>query len=314
VVIVNYRTTQLVQECVRSLWRLRPASIDLEVTIVDNFSADGSVERLRGFLRRECGPWRVHVVAYVRNGGFAAGNNVALAALLDAGTRKPDPAFVWLLNPDTVVQGDDIESIMELFARQPRAGIVGNRIRGEDGCVQRSAFRRHTWQSEIESALCMRPVTSLLARYVVAPAPPRDPVKVDWVSGASMFIRFDTLRRVGLLDEGYFLYFEETDYCLAVSGAGYEVWYAPAFDVEHLEGASSGIRAGAAKRRPPYWFASRARFFRKNYSAAYLHAANFAWLLSYPWGQLWLRLRRRRPAAPPRLWWDFIANNYFRAP
>jgi N-acetylglucosaminyl-diphospho-decaprenol L-rhamnosyltransferase len=311
VVIVNYRTPELVQDCVRSLWRLRPASVHLEIVIVDNCSADGSVEQLRAFVRDEHGPWPVRLLASALNAGFAAGNNVALAKLLAPQERSGvDPQFVWLLNPDTVVSGGNLDDLVRFFAHEPRAGIVGNRILDRDGQVQTSAFRRHTWQSELESALNMGPIRTLMQRYVVAPSPSREPSEVDWVSGASMFIRFELIRRVGLLDDNYFMYFEETDYCLAGKAAGYQIWYWPSFDVRHFEGSASGIHAGSVKRRPGYWFASRARFFRKNYSSAYWHLANLVWMLAYPFGRTWRRLRGKPCMDPPRLWWDFLVHNY----
>jgi len=311
VVIVNYRTAGLVQECLRSLWRLRAGDATLTVTVVDNCSGDGSLQQLRTFLRSESGPWPVRLVGSAINGGFAHGNNVALRNCIGPG-RTSAPDLVWLLNPDTCVRATDLQPVLDFLAQHPRAGIVGNRIVDRDGRVQTSAFRRHTWLSELDSALSMGFVTALLRQHVVAPPPPAQPTRVDWVSGASMFIRAEVLARVGLLDDGYFMYFEETDYCLAAQAAGFEAWYCPVVDVAHLEGAASGVHARSRKRRPRYWFASRARFFRKNFSAAYLHLANAAWILGYPIGRAWQLLRRRECTDPPLLWWDFITHNYLR--
>lgn len=156
-------------------------------------------------------------------------------------------------------------------------------------------------------------VTALLRKHVVAPEPPASATRVDWVSGASMFVRAQVLARIGLLDDGYFMYYEETDYCLAAQRAGFEVWHCPVFDVVHLEGAASGVRPRSRRRRPRYWFASRARFFRKNCSGVHLHVANAAWILCYPIGRAWQFLRGRECADPPLLWWDFITNNYLRS-
>ena len=311
VVIVNYRTAQLVQDCLRSLWALPAGGATLDITVVDNCSGDGSFAQLRAFVRAESGPWPVQLVASAVNGGFAHGNNIALRKCMgQAGRAAPD--LVWLLNPDTCVRGDDLRPLLAFLAKNPRAGIVGNRILDTEGRAQCSSFRRHTWLSELDSALSMGFMTALLRKHVVALPPPAQATRVDWVSGASMFIRAEVLARIGLLDDGYFMYFEETDYCLAAQAAGFEVWYCPDLDVVHLEGAASGVRARSPRRRPRYWFASRARYFRKNFSAAYLHLANAAWILGYPVGRAWQLLRRRECTDPPLLWWDFVTHNYLR--
>jgi GT2 family glycosyltransferase len=114
------------------------------------------------------------------------------------------------------------------------------------------------------------------------------------------------------MDENYFMYFEETDYCLAAQAQGYEVWYWPDFSVVHLVGQASGVTGTSRmlKRRPKYWFDSRAYFFRKNFGGAYLHCANLVWLLCYPVGRLWQWLRRKPCEDPPYLWWDFLRYYY----
>lgn len=309
VVIVNYRTAPLVEDCLRSLWRLDAPGAALDIVVVDNCSGDGSHERLRSFVHQEPRRWPVRLVASRVNGGFAHGNNVALRSYAGGALRRACE-FIWLLNPDTQVCGGDLDRLLSFMREHPRAGIAGTRIVDAQGAVQCSAFRRHSWLSEMEGALCMGPVTALLRNHVVALPPPRQSARVDWVSGASMFIRREVLSRVGLLDESYFMYFEETDYCLSAQAAGFEVWYCPELDVLHLEGSASGVHPGTAKRRPRYWFESRARFFRKNHSPTHLHVANAAWILCYPLGRIWQRLRRKTCADPPRLWWDFVSYNY----
>lgn len=314
VVIVNYRTPTLVVDCVRSLDRLQRSSSRfwLDVIVVDNCSGDGSVSILSALARSSdlCIP--VELIQSAVNGGFAYGNNVALRSLLDAPGSRAGTELVWLLNPDTHVPESGLEAIVDLFKLHPEAAIAGNRILDENGDIFPSAFRRPTLWSEIENALGMGPVSKMLERHVVAMRPLVDPAQVDWVSGASMFLRAGAIKRLGLLDDEYFMYFEETDYCLAAARQGFQVWHCPSFQITHLLGRSSGVTGPqqSQRRRPRYWFESRMRFFRKNYSGIYLHAANLAWLLAYPLGRLWLLLRRRRSGDPPRLWLDFIAHNY----
>jgi hypothetical protein len=111
--------------------------------------------------------------------------------------------------------------------------------------------------------------------------------RCEWVSGASLMLRRGVIEAIGLLDEGFFLYFEEVDYCLRARQAGWEVWYVPESRVVHFEGASTGIRT-ASRRRPSYWFASRRRFFAKHYGIAGLVAADALWAV----GHASLRARR----------------------
>ncbi|MBC7785039.1 MAG: glycosyltransferase family 2 protein, partial [Burkholderiales bacterium] len=163
-----------------------------------------------------------------------------------------------------------------------------------------------------EDALQFGPATRALNSYVVAPPIPDVATRMDWVSGASMMVRREVFEKVGLLDAGYFMYYEETDFCLRAARAGFECWYVPASRIIHLVGQSSGVTGAkrSTKRRPKYWFESRARYFRNNRGALSMHAANLTWLTAYPIGRAWLRLRGRRRDDPPMLWWDFLKYNY----
>lgn len=314
VLIVNYRTVQLTLDCVRSLRRVAEEGIELHAVVVDNDSADGSAERLaRELPELDCG-FALSFVASAHNGGFAFGNNEAVRRCLAEALAQEslDDQFVWLLNPDAYLPEAGVAQLLEFMRQRPQVGIVGSRIEDEDGAVRCSAFRRPSLWSEVDAALGFGPVSRLLARHRIAPEPSGEAHRTDWVSGASLFMRLELLRSVGLMDEHYFMYFEETDYCLAAQAKGYEVWYWPGFHVVHLAGQASGVtgKARSLKRRPRYWFDSRARFFRKQYGAAYLQVANLAWLLCYPLGRLWSALRGRPSEDPPRLWWDFLRYYY----
>lgn len=321
VVIVNYRTPELALACVRSLEKIVSERLAVRVAVIDNCSGDDSVNIIQQGLAQIDLRLPVTFMQSARNGGFAYGNNEVLRECFASFAGHPsadtpaDPSVdaVWLLNPDTYLTGGGIEPLLEFMQANPRVGIVGCRVDNEDGTVRRSAFRKPSLLSEVDSALAVGPVSRLLTRFQMAPEPSQVPVAVDWVSGASLFIRGDVLRHVGLMDEAYFMYFEETDYCLAAKAKGYEVWYWPGFSVVHLVGQASGVTGNARmlKRRPKYWFDSRSYFFRKNFGGFYFHCVNLAWLLCYPIGRLWQWLRRKPCADPPGLWWDFLRYNYF---
>ncbi len=273
IVIVNYRTADLVVDCLRSL---APQTGDLgsgRVVIADNASGDGSVEKLHAAIATSGWSAWAEVLPLPRNGGFAYGNNAGIRVALEAG----QPAdYVMLLNPDTVVRPDALRALVDFMAAHPTAGIAGSLIENPDGGADRSAHRAPSPLGELDGAARLGVLSRLLHRYTVSP-PLRDEAHAcDWVSGAAMIVRRQVLEQVGPLDEGYFLYFEEVDFCCRARDAGWQVWYAPAARVLHLEGAATGIRA-VAKRRPAYWYDSRRRFFVRHHGIIGLLAADLLW-------------------------------------
>src|SRR5262249_30735157 len=149
----------------------------------------------------------------------------------------------------------------------PEVGIAGGRLEFPDGMPQTAAFRFPTLLGVFEDTIRIGTVSRALAPWRIPPPPREWTHRTDWVDGASLMVRRDVFESVGLMDEGYFLYFEETDFCLRVQRAGWSIWHVPASRVVHLEGQSTGVTGAdlAKKRRPQYWFDSRARYFRKNY-------------------------------------------------
>jgi hypothetical protein len=261
VVIVNYKTAGLTLDCLASL---EADGLDgIDVIVVDNESGDGSLERLSQEVTGRGWQGWCRVVAAGRNAGFAAGNNVGIRLTMQ---RDEPPEAVHLLNPDTYVRPGAVHELRAFLAQHERAGIAGSQLENPDGSVRRAAFRFPTVLSEFEGQARLGPVSALLSRWVVAPPLAQGPSRMGWVSGASLMVRRSVIERIGLMDESYFLYFEETDYCLAVARAGYEVWHVPASRVVHLVGQSTGVnRPGEVKPRPRYWYESRRRYFVKNH-------------------------------------------------
>ncbi len=194
----------------------------------------------------------------------------------------------------------------------PRVGIAGSRLEHPDGTPQRSAFRFHSILGELESGMRLGLVSRLLDRKIVAPPVPQGTCPTDWVAGASMMIRRQVFKDVGLMDEGYFMYFEEVDFCLRARRAGWPCWYVPASRVIHLVGQSSGVTdvKKARKRRPAYWFESRRRFFRQNIGPMRTLLANVAWAGGYALYRLRRPLQRKPDADPQGLLWDFMRHGF----
>ncbi|MBI5071120.1 MAG: glycosyltransferase family 2 protein [Deltaproteobacteria bacterium] len=307
VVIVNYRTPALVVDCLRSL-EAEVAGIEgTQVVVVDNLSGDGSVEQIGGAITSEgWGGW-ASVQAAPRNAGFAAGNNAALRPLL-ASPEPPD--WFLLLNPDTYVRPGALLALLEATTNRPDAGILGSRLEEPDGTPQPSAFRFHGILAEFERELRLRLVARALSPWTTVLAIPADARKVDWVSGASMLVRREVFEQVGLLDEGYFLYYEEVDLCLRAARAGWACWYEPRSRVVHLVGRSTGVDPSDASRAiPPYVLQSRHRYFVKNFGLARALLADLAWLAGHLLRRARMRLLGRPRGSAPGLLRAFLRES-----
>jgi GT2 family glycosyltransferase len=312
VVIVNYRTAQLTIDCLKSLEPELARIPDARAVVTDNDSQDGSVFKISAAI--EANHWEAwcDLMPLAKNGGFAWGNNQAIAPYLNSPDPGRRPEFVYLLNPDTIVLPDAITALLDFLEDHPRVGIAGGRAVNSDGSVRNSAFRFHTVLSEFEGALRLGVASRLLRRWVVASPPPDVPEIVDWVAGASMMIRRELFERIGLLDERYFMYFEETDFCLRAARADWTCCYVPASRIVHLVGQSSGVTAAdrAIRRRPKYWFDSRHRFFRLHYGPLKTIAADTLWTVGFAVNALLNKLRGKPRTDPPWLLWDFIRYNF----
>jgi GT2 family glycosyltransferase len=309
VVIVNYKTPQLTIDCLQSLDHELNTVPGARVVVTDNASGDGSAERIQKAIDAHGWQSWASVMPLPKNGGFAYGNNAAIAPAL----KDPHPPkYIYLLNPDTIVLPDALRELVRFMDSRPDVGIGGGRAVNPDWTVRNSAFRFHTVLSELEGALRLGVVTKMLRRHVVATAPPDQPVQVDWVSGASMMVRRDVFEKIGLLDEGYFMYYEETDFCLRAARAGWPCWYVPESKIIHLVGQASGVTGAkrAEKRRPAYWFESRRRYFRQHYGAAKTFLADVLWAGGFAFSNVLNKVRGRPRTDPPWLWWDFVRYNF----
>lgn len=291
-IILNWRTAEMtIQSLDHAVAAMQ--GIDGMITVVDNDSGDGSFERISSHARVE-GLERVRVVQSGRNGGFGAGNNVAMFDALPDG-RVPD--YVYLLNSDAFPEPDAIAILRDYLDEHPEIGMAGSRIVGTDGVLHESAFRFPSVASEFEAASRTGPVTRLLSRYVVSLPVPHRPLEVDWVAGASLMMRRRMLDRIGGFDETFFLYYEETDLCRRAAGAGWPTHYVPASVVAHVGSGSTGLKT--LSRMPAYWFDSRQHYFRKNLGALGAVAANLAHLAGGALFRMRCVIERRQDRAAP---------------
>ncbi|MBL9082361.1 MAG: glycosyltransferase family 2 protein [Planctomycetales bacterium] len=309
VVIVNYRTARLTVDCLASLATEGSAPAALRAVVVDNASGDGSVEAIReAVASRGWSAW-AEVVDAGRNGGFSFGNNEAIRAALESSDA---PQYVLLLNSDTVVRPGAVQTLVRFLETHPEAAMVGSRLEDPDGTPQASTFRFPSIRSELAEAAKLGPLDRLLSKHVVFAGVPSEVCQVDWVAGASLLVRREVFEKVGLLDENYFLYYEEVDFCLRAARGGFSCWYEPASRVVHFVGASTGVTSRSQpRRRPKYWFDSRRRYFVKNHGRLYAAAVDMVWSMAFGLRRLREILQRRPNVESPRLLGDYLRNCVF---
>jgi GT2 family glycosyltransferase len=256
--------------------------------VVDNDSGDGSADHLeREIAARGFAGW-ARVIRAPCNGGFSAGNNL--------GMRAEPAAFYLLLNSDAYVRRGAIAELLHAAEAHPRAGIVSPRLEWPDGTPQVNCFRDRSPLSEVIEAAGTSVVTRLLGRWDV-PLPVSDvPFEPPWASFACVLLRRELVQAVGGMDDGYFMYFDDIDYCRRAREAGYAVLHWPRARVVHLRGGSSPVKAQlAARKRPPlYYYEARARYFAKFYGHGGLVATNLLWGIGRTVSGLRERLGRKR--------------------
>lgn len=286
-VLLNWRTAEMTLKAAAAAERAMEG-IAGGIVVVDNDSGDGSYEQMSEALRNHP---RVRVVQSGRNGGFGAGNNVGIRLGLPGGVR---PDYVYILNSDAFPAPDAIRLLQDYLETHPKVGLVGSFIHGPDGTPHETCFRFPSVASEFEVSARTGPISRWLEKRTVAMQVPDKSGPVEWLAGASMMIRDRVLSEIGVFDETFFLYFEETDLCHRAAKAGWPTHFVRESRVEHIGSVSTGMKEW--RRVPAYWFDSRWHYFRKTGGTSHAIAATLAHVA----GGLILRLRRLvRPGIPP---------------
>lgn len=272
IIIVSYNTCDILRACLRSAYAgLTQAFFDAQVWVVDNASSDGSP----GMVRAEFPQTRL--LALDHNLGFAAGNNMALRELgfgaAPGPQSRPAPSLVLFLNPDTEIQGNTVGEMAHVLRTVEKAGVVGANLVYPDGRFQHSAFHFPTlWQIWFD--FFPRPArllnSPLNGRYPRRLYEAGRPFAMDHPLGAAMMTRADVIQRVGLMDEGFFMYAEEIDWCMRVKKAGWDVYCVPAAKIVHHAGGST--RQFRDEMFIALW-RSRFRLFNKHYGLVFNLAA-----------------------------------------
>lgn len=246
ILIVNWNTRQLVLECLDSVYRnIDQDILTYEVWVVDNASADGSVEAIRQYFPQ------TRRIVNEQNKGFAKANNQVLPFVASR--------YVLLLNSDTQVKHGAIEKLIAFMDHHPKAGIVAPQFLNHDGSKQNSfdnfpGLFSELFNKSLLKILCPGKYPSKRQEF-------HRPLAVDSVIGACMLVRTEAMEKVGYLDEDYFFFLEETDWCFRMWQAGYGVYHIPQAQIYHLQGASK-------KKAPTQawieYYRSSYLFFKKN--------------------------------------------------
>jgi GT2 family glycosyltransferase len=227
IVVVSYNTKEMTRKCLETINKYGK-NVSYEIIVVDNASYDGSANMIA------CDFPEVRLIRLNTNKGFSGGNN--------EGIKKASGKYILLLNSDAFIEEGSLEKAVCYMKENPTVGIMGCKLTNPDGSLQPSA---RMLPSILNKALH---ISGLAFRFQKSKFFGRvdfswwdhsSPREVGWVVGAFYMIRKETLQSIGLLDERYFLYFEEIDYCRAASKAGWKVVMNPDIRVVHLGGQSS---------------------------------------------------------------------------
>lgn len=251
--------------CVESILDLGHA--DFSLLIVDNGSTDGSEERIRAFLHEKKRPQPWEVLQTGANLGYAGGNNAGLRRAMEDGWAD----YIWLLNNDTVVDKDALSAMLSCFKNDPQTGMAGSKllyhnrpsvIQGAGGC------RLTPWFGN--TALIGNDVPDGKGRHDEKENP-------DYISGASLLVKKEVIKKIGVFDENYFLYWEDADWGIRARRAGYGLIYCPESRVFHKEGGT----CGKTTQLTDYYWVRNGLYFTKKFYPWFLPSALPAYLFKY---------------------------------
>lgn len=301
IVIINYRTPKLVTDCLESLLpELSP--IDSRVVVVDNFSNDNSPNIIKEWLSENDNNSNVLFIESEKNGGFAAGNNIGINALA--------ASYYLLLNSDTLVRKGAVQTMLDTIQVNPKAGLVSPRLEWPDKKGQESCFRFHHPVSEFLKTAQTGIIDKIFKRYIVALPIQTQSAYPEWTSFACVLIRNEVFQQIGLLDEGYFMYFEDAQLCHRAYKGGWQVVHNPEAAVVHLRGGSSPVKNNTLlkKRLPRYYYESRTRYYYQLYGWIGLTLANLLWSAGRVISKSRQLLGRRDKAISDKQWRDIWSN------
>ena len=273
VIILNYRRAALTVGCLEALAPEIEGYPDRCAVCIDNGSDDGSSVQIQQAIERNGWDSWLRFVSSPSNRGFAGGNNI--------GFKSVDAEYYLLLNSDSRPTSGSISLLLDEMERRSDVGAIGPRLQHPDGEPQISCFRYRTPISEMLEAASTGVLDQMFSNWRVWTQVYDEPVEPQWLSFACILIRKEVIEQIGLMDEHYFMYFEDIDYSRQIRNAGWRILHYPAAKVVHIRGGTSSVKAAMKARRrvPRYYYESRSRYFAKFYGGVIgLWMTNVMWL------------------------------------
>ena len=276
IIIVSWNVCEFLENCLRSVLVQQEGAqseLQLQIIVVDSASTDGSLKMVAKKFSAEQFP-QVELIACSDNVGFPRGNNLGL--------ERANGRYILFLNPDTVVHENTLAKMVSYLEQNEQVGAIGPQLLNKDGTVQSSRRRFPTvWTAFFESTW-LQPYApqAILDDYYVQDVADGETAVVDWVMGACLMTRQEVVAKVGGLDEAYFMYSEELDYCRRIQQAGWQVVYYPEARVTHLHGKSS---EQAVTHRHINFNQAKLRYFRKYHGRLTAGVLRLFLLKSYGW-------------------------------
>ena len=252
IVIVNWNTKELLHNCLESIYE-QAGEVDYEIIVVDNASSDESVEMVLSKFPA------VIVISNETNRGFAAANN--------QGIRIAKGKYILLLNSDTVICDRAVEKTLSFAANRPKAGVIGCQVWENSKSIQMTCFRFPSLRNLFLETTALSRIfkkNHFFGRERMLWWGRDSERQVDVVSGMFMLVRKEAIDDVGLMDESYFLYSEETDWCYRFSKAGWEILFWPGARIIHVDGGSHSSKQAESQMHLQKR-TSMLIFFRKHY-------------------------------------------------
>lgn len=301
IVIVNYRTPQYIIGCLETLLP-ELEGISARVVIVDNNSEDDSPAIIQDWLSKHDPNNYALIVRAGTNSGFSGGNNIGIKAL--------KAHYYLLLNSDTLILEGAINMLLDTAKECPGAGLISPWLEGLDGVGQENCFHFHHPVSEFCSSAQTGLLNRLLKKYVVAMPVRSELENPEWTCFACVLIKDAVFGQVGLLDERYFMYFEDVEFCRRARNAGWDIVYQPESRVVHIKGGSSPVQENLVKKKrlPRYYYESRTLYFYNTYGWWGLTFANLLWEAGRLISKTRQLLGRSDKAAIENQWLDIWIN------
>jgi len=270
VIVINYKTPKLTIDCLVSLLP-ELKGIEAKVVLVDNASQDSSCELIQRWINDSACSDKVQLISSADNTGFSGGNNTGIKAV--------KAEYYLLLNSDTLVRKGAIALLLEAAKKDDLAGLISPRLEWPNSEPQESCFQFHTPISEFASSAGTGAITQLCSSYLVPNSISDRNTYCDWTSFACVLIKAKVFRDIGLMDSGFFMYFEDMAFCHKAKQIGWKILNLPSAHVVHLRGGSSQLKTHARlrKRLPHYFYESRTRCFYLAYGYLGLLLANLLW-------------------------------------